>query len=65
MVKFEIRTAAIDSSVQPEPGTSVWTKKKKGNRAMKCLTGVGQQVGGQQAGEPRVQQPGAFLDPCA
>ncbi|MEQ2217209.1 hypothetical protein XENOCAPTIV_029716, partial [Xenoophorus captivus] len=28
------------------------------------LTGVGQQVGGQQAWEPRVQQSGAFLHPC-
>lgn len=28
------------------------------------VTSVGQQVGGQQAGEARVQQPGAFLDPC-
>lgn len=28
------------------------------------LTGVGQQVGRQQAWQSRVQQPGAFLDPC-
>lgn len=27
------------------------------------VTSVGQQVGGQQAGEARVKQPGAFLDP--
>lgn len=29
----------------------------------KEVTSVGQQVGGQQAGEARVKQPGAFLDP--
>lgn len=29
----------------------------------KEVTRVGQQVGGQQAGEARVKQPGAFLDP--
>lgn len=28
------------------------------------LTGMGEQAGGQQAGEARVEQPGAFLDPC-
>lgn len=28
------------------------------------LTSVGQQAGGQQAGEAWVKEPGAFLDPC-
>lgn len=44
--------------------TSGFDQQKKEEENMKKeVTSVGQQVGGQQAGEARVKQPGAFLDP--